>query len=292
MAISGLSYDAFKPELWSAELNYTLKKALVADSLVNRNWQGQIRQMGDTVHILEPGSVTSNAYTAYSDITFEQPSPTDRQLVITEANYTAVDVDDIDAVQANVSLIQAHSQEAAYSLGNSQDAFVFKSFGAAQSGVASDQANPVTLSRTNIYPRFVDAAFVLDTKNVRSQGRWAAVSPAEMALMRQAAEFVPNVDSAATPLWAGGGTSASAGVVATGMIGQMAGFSVYVTNNLTTNSGVKKILFGTTQAITFASQVAKTEAVRRESRFADAVKSLVVYGKKEVRPDALAVLSA
>jgi len=287
-----LAYDIFKPELWSAELNYSLKKALVADSLVNRNWQGQIRQMGDTVHINEPGSVTSNAYTAYSDITFEQPSGTDRQLVITEANYTAVDVDDIDQAQANVALMQAHAQESAYSLSNSQDAFVFKSFGAAQSGVASDHSNTVTLSRTNIYPRFVDAAFVLDKLNVRSQGRWAAVSPAEMALMRQAAEFVPNVDSAATPLWAGGGTSASAGVVATGQIGSMAGFQVFVTNNLTTNSGVKKILFGTTQAITFASQVAKTEATRREARFADAVKSLVVYGKKEVRPDALAVLHA
>lgn len=292
MPLAGVAYDAFKPELWSAELNYSLKKAQVGFNLVNRNYEGQIRQMGDQVHILEPGSATATQYTAYSDITYSQLSPTDRKLEITEAFYVAYDVDDIDAAQANVDLMRGHMQEAAYSLADKQDAFVFLAFAAANSGVGSDQANPVTLTRANIYPRFVDAAYVLDAQNVRSQGRWAAIAPKDMALLRQAPEFVPVFDNTATAAYAGAGTSASAGVVATGMIGACAGFDVYVTNNLTTNSGVRKMLFGTNQTITFASQVSKTEVVRRESRFADGLKSLVVFGRKVVRPEALATLSA
>tara|TARA_R110000765_G_scaffold271329_2_gene370023 strand:+ start:393 stop:1271 length:879 start_codon:yes stop_codon:yes gene_type:complete len=289
--LAGQQYDGFKPELWSAELNYSLKNSMVGGSLVNRSYEGEIQAMGDTVHILEPGAVTANAYTAYSDITFEQPSETDRTLIITEAFYTAVDVDDIDEAQANVNLMQAHMGEASYALADKQDQFIFASAAAANSGVASDQANPVSLTRANIYARCVDAAFVLDKQNVRKNGRWAAVSPSEYALLLQAPEFVPNGDTAATPLYAGGGTSDSARVVATGQVGSVAGFTVFETNNLTTNSGVRKVMFGTTQAITFASQIAKVEAVRREARFADAVKALDVYGKKEIRPEALATLN-
>ena len=286
--LAGQAYDAFKPEIWSAELNFSLKNALVGGSLVNRNYEGEIKNQGDVVHIQEPGSVTARAYTAYSDITWEQPSPSQSNLEITESFYTAVDVDDIDEVQANVSLMRAHMGEAAFSLGDEQDTFIFKSFAAAGSGVASDQANPVTLTRVNIYPRFVDAARVLDVQNVRKQGRWAAISPIETAFLRQAPEFVPVSDASG---FAGGGTTDSAAIVKTGEIGQCAGFTIFQTNNLTTNSGVRKVMFGTTQAITFASQISKMEAVRRESRFADGVKALSVYGKQEIRPEALATLS-
>ncbi|NIR76778.1 MAG: hypothetical protein GWN53_17260 [Gammaproteobacteria bacterium] len=286
--VSGLSYDAFKPELWSAELNFSLKNALVADSLVNRNWQGDIQQFGDTVHIQEPGSVTSRAYTAYSDITWEQPSPTDRTLVIDNADYTAVDVDDIDEAQARVDLMQSHMQEAAFSLADTEDAFIFEMYTDANSGVSSDHANSLALTAGNVYQRFVEAAFVLDTQDVPKTGRWAAITPEETSLIRQAGQFVPVDDSSNNR--AGGGTSDSARIVRTGEVGQIAGFTVFESNNMTTVSGVKKLLFGTRRATTFANQITEMEAIRRESRFADGVKSLNVYGKSTQRAEALALL--
>jgi len=42
-------------------------------------------------------------------------------------------------------------------------------------------------------------------------------------------------------------------------------------------------------AITFADQIVKTEALRLQTTFADAVRALHVYGGKVVRPEALAV---
>lgn len=288
--ISGLTYDTFKPELWSAELNYSLKKNHVGLGVVNRNWEGDIRAFGDTVHIIEPGSVTSRAYTAYSDVTFEQPSESENQLVIDQADYFAVDVDDIDEAQSRVPLITAHMQEASYSLADTADAYIFTSYTAAGSGIGSDHANPVSLTGINIYSKFVDAAKVLDLQSVPKQNRWAAISPNEVALLRTAAQFVPVENATSEQSRAGGGTDASARIVATGEVGAVAGFTVYETNNLTTISGVRKALFGTPRAITFANQIAAMEALRREARFADAVKGLHVYGKKEVRTEALACL--
>ena len=54
-------------------------------------------------------------------------------------------------------------------------------------------------------------------------------------------------------------------------------------------SDYQALIAGTNDAISFAEQVAKTEAYRPESKFADAMKGLCVYGAKLIRPDNLAV---
>ena len=53
-----------------------------------------------------------------------------------------------------------------------------------------------------------------------------------------------------------------------------------------------KILAGTTHYATFASQFVKTETLRLESRFGDAVRGLKVYGYKVVQPTAGVLLNA
>ena len=50
-------------------------------------------------------------------------------------------------------------------------------------------------------------------------------------------------------------------------------------------------MFGTSHAITFASQINKVEPFRPQDSFSDAVKGLQVYGAKVVRPACLGVLS-
>ena len=46
-----MAVDTFIPEIWNARLLYALEKAHVATNLVNRNYEGEIRNHGDTVHI-------------------------------------------------------------------------------------------------------------------------------------------------------------------------------------------------------------------------------------------------
>jgi hypothetical protein len=82
-----------------------------------------------------------------------------------------------------------------------------------------------------------------------------------------------------------------------GQVGNISGFTVMESNNVEYiedgdgSHDVYKVMFGTSQAITFASQILKVEVFRPEDSFSDAVKGLHVYGGRVVRPECLGVLS-
>lgn len=78
-----------------------------------------------------------------------------------------------------------------------------------------------------------------------------------------------------------------------GKVGRAFGFEVLVSNNCVNVTGDDWIVqAGHPSAITFAEQIVKTEAVRPESSFSDALKGLHLYGAKLVRPTAIATLTA
>ena len=93
----------FIPEIWAAQLQSSLKKALVfgGSAVVNRNYEGQIANSGDTVHIT---SITRPTIAPYvKNVTVIAPETlTDatRALVIDQARYFAFEVDDVDMRQA------------------------------------------------------------------------------------------------------------------------------------------------------------------------------------------------
>ena len=67
-----------------------------------------------------------------------------------------------------------------------------------------------------------------------------------------------------------------------GAIARAAGFDIYVSNDLE-----NEIIAMTPEAVTFANQLTKTEAYRREKGFDDGVKGLSLCGAKVVQPDAI-----
>jgi hypothetical protein len=73
------------------------------------------------------------------------------------------------------------------------------------------------------------------------------------------------------------------------MVGRAAGFDIIESNNVPNPTGnVHVVTAGTSMALSFAEQINKTEAYRPEAKFADAVKGLMLYGAKLVRPEGLA----
>ena len=46
------SYSAFIPQIWSQKLSQMLDKNCVMLQCVNRNWEGEIKNQGDTVKII------------------------------------------------------------------------------------------------------------------------------------------------------------------------------------------------------------------------------------------------
>ena len=70
----------FQPEIWSAELQSSLKKSLVfaGSPVVNSNYQGTISGAGDSVRIVSISRPTIGTYTKDTDITVQVLTDADR----------------------------------------------------------------------------------------------------------------------------------------------------------------------------------------------------------------------
>jgi len=267
-----MSLDNFIPEIWSGELLVAFRKAHVFAPLVNRQYEGDVRDKGDVVRITTPAPIAVNAYSG--TVTYETPLSAQQSLLIDQDFYWAFDMDDLEKVQANVELMRPFMEEAGYALADTVDTNIAALYTA--SGL-SDTALTIATAADN-YPAYVTAAQKLDEANVPRTGRWVVISPAGYGALLKTAQF-----TAATQL--------GDAVIRTGAVGQVAGFNVYVSNNLVLDT-TRKYMYGTNSAITFALQHSMVEPVRREGSFKDAVRGRHVWGRKVVRPSALGVISA
>lgn len=282
-----MALNNFIPEVWSARILLNLHNNLVygQPGVINRDYEGDIQQAGDTVRINSVGPVTIGDYTKNVDIAAPD-TLTDAQtlLVINNAKFYNFAVDDVDRVQQSPKVMDAAMAEAAYALANTIDAFIAGLYtDASAANLIGTTAAPKTdLASASVpYNYLVDLGVLLDNANVPSAGRWVIVPPWFHGYLLKDSRFI----SAGTP--------ATDAVIRTGVIGEAAGFRILKSNNVPQAAAIKyRIIAGHAMAWSFASQLQKTEAYRPEKRFADAMKGLALYGAKVVKPAALAVLTA
>ncbi len=274
-----MAVTTFISELWSARLLNALDKVHVGTHLVNRDYEGDIRQQGDTVHINSIGAVTVNDYTKNADIGAPQTlSTTDQSLVISNAKYFNFQIDDVDAAQAAGDLMDKAMKRSAYALNDAADAYILETLA---KGAAADNTigatTAVALTKDNIYENIVKLRLLLDKQNVPAEGRTIVLPPEAYALILQDSRF------------AGAGVQGE-DLTRSGFIGRVAGFDIYESNNCYKSSGTFHITAQSPEACTYAEQIVETSAYRPEKRFADAVKGLHVYGAKVTNANGIAVL--
>ena len=260
----------FIPELWSARLLQSLEKTHVAANLVNRDYEGEIRQQGDTVHINMIGAITVRDYTKGSDIVApEELSTTDQTLVISQAKYFNFQIDDVDAAQVAGSLMDSALARSAYALKDAADSYILKTIAdglLTENTIGSSAA--VALTKDNIYENIIKLRLILDRNNVPLEGRTIVIPPEAYALLLQDSRFVSgDIGSEA---------------LRSGYIGSVAGFEIYESNSCSKSDSTYTITAQVRSACTYAEQIVETGAYRPEKRFADAVKGLHVYGAKVV----------
>lgn len=268
-----MSVATFIPELWSARLLQGLEKSHVATNLVNRDYEGQIRNQGDKVNINTLSDVAIKTYTPNSDIASpDDLTTTKQQLEITEADYFNIQLDDVDRVQAAGELMDTAMRNVAYKMNDKTDSFIL---GKIASGVASGNiigttASPIQVTKNNIYESIIEMRTKLDKANVPTSGRTIVIPPEIYALLLQDERFVKS------------DAVAGQNVLVNGLVGRVAGFDVFESNNVVYDTDNKfwKVTAQVITATTFAEQIVKTEAYRMEKRFSDAVKGLHVYGAK------------
>ena len=275
-----MALSNFIPEVWSKKLLKIFDENAVMANLVNRDFEGDIKEAGDIVKVRTFGDVTINDYTRDQTISFQALTDPMQELAIDQQKYFAFNVDDLDKAQANMDILEGYAGRAAIAIRNVIDNRLLGHYADVDSGnVIGTDVSPITLTSSNIYGYIADMAELLDEDNVPSEGRHLVITPKYKTLLLKSDEFTRASNLGDT-------------VVQNGYIGNVAGFSVHVSTNLQAVSGVVNLMAFNRDFISFASQVSHIENVRPYNMFADAVKGLYLYGSKVFLPNAGAVLKA
>ncbi len=276
----------FIPTVWAARLLVALDKSLVYGqaNVCNRDYEGEIREAGNTVKIASIGDVSVADYVKNTDIGDpESLSDEEQSLLIDNAKYFNFYVDSVDRAQANANIMDEAMRRSAWSLRAAADTFLAA---AMESAVPSGNkigtvGDPVVPTKDDAYEYLVDLGVLLDEGNVPIDDRFVIVPAWFHGLLLKDDRFVRS------------GTFRGDARLANGEVGEAAGFRILKSNNVPNTSGAKfKIIAGHRLATSFAEQVLDVQTYKPEKRFGDAVKGLHVYGAKVVRPAALAMLIA
>ena len=271
------TYSTFIPEIWSQKLNQMLEKNCVMLQCVNRNWEGDIKNQGDTVKIITPAEVSVSTLTT-DTITYSSLTPTSKDLVIDQRKFFAFKIDDVAKVQSNTNIMEAHLNNAKKAIEEVQDSYLLGLHtDVPEDNTVGTEELPITLDKSTIYENFVKLSLALKNSNAVHAGvrPWVIINPNIEAYLLQSPEFISAYNVADETL-------------REGSIGRIAGMDVLVSTNLADVSSKYYVLAGTNEAITFASQLAKIESLRDKDSFSDLVRGLYLYGAKTVQPNALA----
>lgn len=286
-----MSVTHFKPTFWSKVLLGSLEKKFVfaSEMVCNREYEGEISGAGDSVTITSIADPTVSDYTPNGTISYESPNDSGQTMLVDQAKYFATKVDDVDAAQAAGNMLKFMQGRGAYKTADATDQFVAGLYtGAAPTNAVGSSGSPKTpgvYSTTNPADFYTQVILPLGVKLDEADvpddgGRYIILSPWEIGLLEQTGAFINFPNSAGGPPL----------VMANGWVGNCGRFKVLKSNNTVNYSGSNWIVqAGHPTAITFADQIVKTEALRLQTTFADAVRALHVYGAKVVRPEALAV---
>lgn len=271
------TYSTFIPEIWSKKLNQMLEKNCVMMQCVNKNWEGEISQQGDTVKIITPADVTVSTLTS-DNITYTSLAPKSQDLVIDQKKFFAFKIDDVAKVQSNMDIMEAHLVNAKKAIEEVQDSYLLAMHtDVTESNTVGSESSPITLDKSTIYEHFVKLSLALKNSDAVHTGvrPWVVINPNIESYLLQSPEFIKAYNVADETL-------------RDGAIGRIAGMDVLVSTNLTDIDNKYYVLAGTNNAITFASQLAKIESLRDKDSFSDLVRGLYLYGAKTVQPKALA----
>ena len=289
----------FIPEIWSGKLIENFYDATVLAQISNTDYEGEIRQHGDTVNIRTTPEITIRDYVKGQTLVVENPDKPKIQLLIDKGEYFSCVEDDVDKVQSDIVLMDLWSKDASERMKIKIDQRVLVDIlpgvdalnKGATAGRISGAFNlgttgsPISVTKdgasstVSVIDLLVDMGTVLDEANAPEQGRYVVI-PAKMAGLIKKSELkdASLTGDSVTPL-------------RNGRLGMIDRFTVYVSHNLSrsgTGSSTKyNIIAGHKMGFTFASQMTNMESLRAQSTFGNIIRGLQVYGYKVTKGEAL-----
>lgn len=286
-----MTINSIISEIWASRLLYNLNKNLVyaQPTVCNRDYTGDIANMGDTVHINGIGPVTVRPYVKNTPIAApETLSDASTALLIDQGDYFNFAIDDADKAQIQPKVMDAAMAEAAYGISEVADDYIASIMVASisESNKIGSDATPVIpytdkVDGLTAFDYLVDLSTKLNEANVPKMGRWVIVPPWFTGNLVKSDNF-SNVSASGSPE-----------ALRNGYVSRVAGFDVLESNSVPNTEGtLYKIVAGYSGAVTYAEQISSVELYRPDDRIADACKGLHIYGSKVIRSSGLALMTA
>lgn len=284
-----MSIKNFIPTIWSTKILQHMRDNLVYAGLVNRDYEGEITRRGSSVEVSMPGEVTIKDMPTrtHGDTKaireIDAPEGMEVQkvtLLIDQEKYFNFGVDDVDKVQMNLDLMNSYTESASYGFQSTIEKHVAEIMAKEAKLVLGSDEHPVALTSENIYKQLIKMKVGLDKANVPPVGRFVVLPPEAEGLLLEDNKFVYV------------GTSSSEDSLKNGKVFRACGFDIAISNNVPVNENKYKIIASYKGSTTFAQQLLETKAYSPEKGFGDALKGLVVFGAKVIRPDKIVCMTA
>lgn len=269
-------YQNFIPTVWAEAINRELERAHVFVADTNRQYEGDVKQKGDSVRILGVGKPTITTQTG-KKITLNGAEDVADQSITLNINQTAYfnyKVDDIDKRQAVGGLMEALSKETSEGLADVMDKFVANMSLAKEAVVYNSTAT--TITKENILDT-IDAMLVKLLENdVKRSSKITLTIPPKMAMILKQAYVDLDTDNSKK--------------LENGVVGKYNGIIIKESNNCAKDSsGNYMVQLKTDRAIAFVNPMTHIEPYRPENGFSDAVKGFILYDGIIARPKELIV---
>jgi hypothetical protein len=286
----------FIPTLWSGKLVEKFYAATVLGAISNTDYEGEIRNQGDTVKIRTKPTISIAAYEADQALAVQRPSSNVIDLLIDKGKYFNLVLDDVFEIQSDLDLMGLWADDAAEQFKISIDTEVLNYLGTTTDIAATNRgatagaltasinlgavATPRTVdaSTNSIVNFLVDCGQVLDEANIPETGRFVVLPAWAVAFIKKSELRDASISGDTTS------------ILRNGRVGMIDRFTVYMSNLITPlGAGTDEypVLFGVNDGLTFASQFTKMETLRSESTFGTLMRGLQVYGYKVVNNVAL-----
>jgi hypothetical protein len=316
----------FIPELWTAQLLEDLEASLILGSglVTNRAYEGEFRRGGDVLHV--PHFVdtvedygTKQAYDTFASGEMDHAELEYIKVTVQKGSSFRFEVDSLHQLQtqAGIDLMSNLIRQRARKTAQTIDALVAQTITAAIGGkdlnATTSKTVPTTLAEWTPLTALHDSITQLDLPGTGAGAVYNTIVDMIQALDDVSAPedryliIAPSVrnkllkDPAFTDASNWGGTA----VMPTGVIGEILGVPVRVSNilaNTSTSSGKKLVkgnhtgaqhihmLMGSTNAVSLLMPHAEMAAYNPEDGFTSAVKSRLIYDAKVTRPEQLVVV--
>lgn len=263
-------------EVWAKEILENRRNRLVMEQLVNHDYEGQIKNHGDTVHIISLPDLVAQDIVPGTEMTVTPIDPSEQLLVIDQYKGVPAEVQDMLMKQSTYDLRRPFTEKIGHALADAIDKYLL---GLAVAGVgAGNTLTAVAALTKNV---LIDAHAKLDALNVPTEGRALIINGVGKADLRKDSDMT----------WAE--RQGSGDISGKGYAGTIYDTPVYVTNQVTkinTNANWAFVLIHR-DALTCAVQIEpEVETERRALAKSTIIVGSTLFGGKVVRPDHIVVI--